>query len=156
MSKRIDSALVWFRNDLRVEDHHGLNQAIAKCDNIIAYYSFNPYHYGENKWGFKKTEKYRTKFLIESIKGLKAALKKLNITLIIDLESPQKTIPEIVKKYQVKYIYLQREWNKEELEEEKEVSKAIEGSISWERHYEQMLFHPEELPFDISQIPEVF
>ena len=90
MSKRIDSALVWFRNDLRVEDHHGLNQAIAKCDNIIAYYSFNPYHYGENKWGFKKTEKYRTKFLIESIKGLKAALKKLNITLIIDLESPQK------------------------------------------------------------------
>ena len=156
MSKRIDSALVWFRNDLRVEDHHGLNQAIAKCDNIIAYYSFNPYHYGENKWGFKKTEKYRTKFLIESIKGLKAALEKLNITLIIDLESPQKTIPEIVKKYQVKYIYLQREWTEEELEEEKEVSKAIEGSISWERHYEQMLFHPEELPFDISQIPEVF
>jgi deoxyribodipyrimidine photo-lyase len=156
MSKRIDSALVWFRNDLRVEDHHGLNQAIAKCDNIIAYYSFNPNHYGKNRWGFKKTEKYRTKFLIESIKGLKAALKKLNITLIIDLESPQKTIPEIVKKYHVKHIYLQREWTEEELEEEKEVSKAIKGSISWERHYEQMLFHPQELPFDITQIPEVF
>ena len=156
MSKKITSALVWFRNDLRVQDHRGLNQAIASYDNVIAYYTFNPNHYCNIRWGFKKTEKYRTKFLIESVKDLKTALKKLNITLVIDLKSPQQTIPEIVKKYQVKSIYLQKEWTKEELDEEKEVSNAIEDKVSWVRHYEQMLFHPEELPFHISQIPEVF
>ena len=118
MSKKITSALVWFRNDLRVEDHRGLNQAIASYDNVIAYYTFNPNHYGNIMWGFKKTEKYRAKFLIESIEYLKAALKKLNITLVIDQRSPQQTIPQLVKKYHVKSIYLQKEWTKEELDEE--------------------------------------
>ena len=156
MSREISSALVWFRNDLRVEDHSGLNRAIKSYEAIIAYYSFNPSHYCNVKWGFKKTEKYRAKFLIESVKCLMAELKKLNITLIIDLKSPQQTIPEIVKKYQVKSIYLQREWTVEEVKEEKEVSDAIDDNINWVRHYEQMLFSPEELPFNISQIPEVF
>ena len=156
MSKKITSALVWFRNDLRVEDHRGLNRAIASYDNVIAYYTFNPSHYGNIRWGFKKTEKYRAKFLIESIDDLKAALKKLNITLVIDLKPPQQTIPQIVKKHHVKSIYLQKEWTQEELEEEKKVSNAIKDKISWVRNYEQMLFHPEELPFNISQIPEVF
>ena len=156
MSKKITSALVWFRNDLRVEDHRGLNQATASYDNVIAYYTFNPNHYGNIRWGFKKTEKYRAKFLIESIEYLKAALKKLNITLVIDLKSPQQTIPQIVKKYHVKSIYLQKEWTKEELDEEKEVSCAIEDKVSWVRNYEQILFYPEELPFNISQTPEVF
>ena len=109
MSKKITSALVWFRNDLRVEDHRGLNRAIASYDNVIAYYTFNPSHYGNIRWGFKKTEKYRAKFLIESIEDLKAALKKLNITLVIDLKTPQQTIHQFVKKYLVKSIYLQKE-----------------------------------------------
>ena len=61
-----------------------------------------------------------------------------------------------VKKHHVKSIYLQKEWTQEELEEEKKVSNAIKDKISWVRNYEQMLFHPEELSFNISEIPEVF
>ena len=57
MSASIESALIWYRNDLRIEDHEGLKNATEKFDRVIAYYSFNPNHYKENKWGFKKTEK---------------------------------------------------------------------------------------------------
>lgn len=156
MSASIESALIWYRNDLRIEDHEGLKNATEKFDRVIAYYSFNPNHYKENKWGFKKTEKYRANFLIESVKNLQESLERLNVTLVVDLKPPHQSIPELIQKYKVRSIYLQKEWTEEEVKEEKEVSAVLDDGIDWIYHYEQMLFHPDDLAFNIAQIPEVF
>lgn len=156
MSENIASVLVWFRNDLRTEDHLGLKKAIATKKRVIAYYSFSPKHYKTTQWGFKKTEKYRAQFLIESIEQLRKALYEMNISLIIDQRAPEDSLADYINRYQVKTIYLQKEWTREELEQEVEVSQKIETSIQWERHYEQFLFHPEDLPFSFDQTPEVF
>ena len=47
------NSLVWFRNDLRVNDHHGLKQAIENSDSVVGFYCFNPDLFVENKLGFK-------------------------------------------------------------------------------------------------------
>ena len=76
--------------------------------------------------------------------------------MIIDTKTPDKALPEWIKKYRVKEIYLQHEWTEEEKKEEKAVLAQIDSNIIWNRYYEQFLFHPSDLPFSRPQIPEIF
>ena len=76
------SALIWLRNDLRIKDHFGFYNAARNCDKIFAYFSFEPDKFEDTKWGFKKTEKFRTLFLIQTLKCLKDELKKKILHLL--------------------------------------------------------------------------
>jgi deoxyribodipyrimidine photo-lyase len=84
--------LVWFKNDLRVADNASLSNAINENDSVIAVYFFDTRQFELNKYGFKTTEKFRAKFNIESVKELKANLKKLNISLLVYNDLPENNI----------------------------------------------------------------
>jgi len=64
---------------------------------------------------FIKTEKYRTQFLIETIKDLKENLKQLNITLFTFFDTPENSIPKIVSQFNIETIYTQKEFTQEEI-----------------------------------------
>ena len=114
MQKKKRIALIWLRNDLRVSDHKGFYKASQECDQIFAYYTFDGRHYKETRWGFKKSEKFRTKFLLETIRELKKELSKKNITLIIDKNYADEGIPKWIEKLLVTDLYFQNEWTHEE------------------------------------------
>jgi len=61
-------ALVWFRNNLRISDNKLLFKASKAHNNIIAYYNFDSNFFKKDRWGFIRTEKFRAKFLIETVK----------------------------------------------------------------------------------------
>jgi deoxyribodipyrimidine photo-lyase len=150
------TALVWFTKDLRLCDNHSLLQALAENERTVAAYCFDPRHFAETKYGFKKTEKFRAKFLIETVENLRKQLQKLNITLLVFHEKPEVIFPKIVKKYKIDTIYCQWEWTSEEVSVLQKVKAALPGSNFIET-YDQFLFHPEDIPFtDFSEIPEVF
>ncbi|MDN3493360.1 DASH family cryptochrome [Winogradskyella bathintestinalis] len=150
-----NSNLIWFRNDLRTVDNAVLCEAQKNGNPLIAVYFFNPNHFAINKSGFKKTEKFRAKFLIESIEDLRAQLNKLNIDLLVFHQQPEEVIPELCKTYNVNFIFLQKEWTSEELHTENAVKSNLD-SINWHKVYNQFLFHPEDLNFEIEQTPQVF
>ena len=83
MQKQKINSLVWFRNNLRVEDNTSLTNAINSSDKIIGLINIDPRNFISTKYGFKKTERFRVKFFLESVKELKNQLEKLNISLII-------------------------------------------------------------------------
>ena len=114
MQKKKRIALIWLRNDLRVSDHLGFYKASQECDQIFAYYTFDERHFKETRWGFKKSEKFRTKFLLETITELKKELSKKNITLIIDKNYADEGIPKWIEKLLVTDLYFQNEWTHEE------------------------------------------
>ena len=60
-------ALLWLRNDLRIDDHFAFSHAAQNCDQLVAYYTFDPDHYKKNRWGFIKTGSFRTQFLVETM-----------------------------------------------------------------------------------------
>ena len=156
MQKRKGKALVWLRNDLRLEDNASFYLATRTHENVTAFYSFDPTHYKETAWGFKKTGAFRAQFLIETIAQLKKDLEAVNISLITTLESPAKGIKEWVEKLGITDIYWQKEWTQEESLCEKEVCDCLDETISIHTHYDQFLFHPEDVPMEINQLPEVF
>ena len=148
--------LVWFRNDLRVHDNESLTNAIQENDTVIAVYCFDPRHLEQTRFGFKKTEKFRAKFLIESVTVLRQNLEKLNITLLVYHQKPEDSIPEIVTQDEINCVYFQEEWTSEEMEVLKNIKSKVSDSVAFRATYNQFLFHPEDLPFEIQSIPNVF
>jgi deoxyribodipyrimidine photo-lyase len=148
--------LVWFRNDLRVVDNESLSKAIAENETVIAVYCFDPRHYEETKYGFKKTEKFRAKFLTETVTELKQNLAKLNITLLVYHQKPENCIDNICKEFDIQNIYLQEEWTREEAKVFTAVKKSVAQSIAFIATYNQFLFHPKDIPFELNAIPNVF
>jgi deoxyribodipyrimidine photo-lyase len=148
--------LVWFRNDLRVHDNESLTNAIQQNDSVLAVYCFDPRHFEKTSFGFKKTEKFRAKFLIESVTALIQNLDKLNITLLVYHQKPENSIPEIVAKNEINTVYFQEEWTSEEMEVLENLKGKVEESVSFKATYNQFLFHPEDIPFAIQSIPNVF
>ncbi|MBQ4804435.1 DASH family cryptochrome [Aquimarina sp. MMG015] len=151
------TGLVWFRNDLRVSDNSSLYKAVSTNDKVIAVFCFDPRLFNLNQYGFRKTEVYRTKFLLESIIELKENLAKLNITLLIYRSRPEQIIPKIIKDHCIDTVYLQKEWTREEVIVSESVrSELNESKVDWIESYDQFLFHPDDIPFDILEIPKVF
>ena len=96
--------LVWFRNDLRVQDNNSLFEASKNKENTIGVYCLDPRQFETNKHGFKKTEKFRAKFLLETLRDLKNNLADLNIPLYIFHDIPEKAIPELIDKHLLKRL----------------------------------------------------
>ncbi|MAW09306.1 MAG: DASH family cryptochrome [Flavobacteriaceae bacterium] len=156
MSKLLDVSLVWYRNDLRVKDHIGLTKAIDSNRQVVAYYNFNPELFKLSNWGFKRTDRFRSKFLIESVIELQKELKKLNISLIIDNRSDERNLLEIIKKLNVKEIFVQREWTRDEVNEENKIFDKFNSNIKVNYSFDQFLYHPNDLKKKIDDIPNVF
>ncbi|MFS4416277.1 DASH family cryptochrome [Maribacter sp. 2307ULW6-5] len=150
------NALIWFRGDLRVLDNSSVTAA-CKDNRAIAVYCFDPRHYDVSPYGFKKTEKFRAQFLIETVTALRNELAQLNITLLVHVDRPEHVIPELVKAHGIQRIYAQEEWTREEKEVTEAVKATLGGGISFKTHYDQFLFHPEDLPFSgFEALPKVF
>jgi len=148
--------LVWFRNDLRVNDNNSLFQACKKSGKVIGVYFLDPRQFEENKYGFKKTEKYRAKFLLETLRNLKNNLAEKNISLLIYRDLPENSIPTLITDYSISTIFLQKEWTKDEVRVNDGVKNQISG-VDFVETYDQFLFHPEDIPYtDFYKIPEVF
>lgn len=150
--------LVWFRNDLRVNDNNSLFEASKNATKVIGVYCLDPRQFETNKHGFKKTEKFRAKFLLETLRDLKNNLASLNIPLYIFHDMPENVLPKLVAEHAIKGIFLQKEWTPDEVLINSNVKdKIIGATINWVETYDQFLFHPDDIPYsDFDKIPEVF
>ncbi|WP_378186532.1 DASH family cryptochrome [Aquimarina sp. W85] len=151
------TALVWFRNDLRMVDNLSLTKATAHHKKVIAIFCFDPRHFKSTSYGFKKTEYYRAKFLLETVEELRDTLQTYNITLFTYFDYPENCIPELIHKHAITEVYLQKEWTHEECIIEANVkNKLPQRAIKWTASYDQFLINPEQLPIPIQSLPRVF
>ena len=154
MSKKI---LVWFRNDLRLHDNEMLVEAIAKSDSILPVYILDHRFFGETKYGTLKTGNIRAQFILESVLGLRNALKQIGGNLLIAEGNPEDIIPQLVQEYEITEVYHHREVAREETH----VSTLVENAL-WKlrinlKHFiGHTLYNKEDLPFPIKDIPDAF
>ncbi|MCX2494007.1 DASH family cryptochrome [Pedobacter sp. PF22-3] len=154
MSKKI---LVWFRNDLRLHDNEMLVEAIAKSDSILPVYILDRRSFGETKYGTLKTGNIRAQFILESVLGLRNALKQIGGNLLIAEGNPEDIIPQLVQEYEITEVYHHREVAREETH----ISTLVENAL-WKlrinlKHFiGHTLYNKEDLPFPIKDIPDAF
>ena len=153
----IKTALVWFKTDLRIEDNETLIKAISQSQYIIPVYCFDESHFETTSYGFKKTGSFRAQFLLEALQDLDTNLKKLGSGLLIVKGKPEIEIPKIVQKYKAKKVFAKREVAFEEKQTEKLVQDELfKLRCELETCSTSTLYHAEDLPFSIKDIPDVF
>ncbi|MBW3469221.1 DASH family cryptochrome [Arthrospiribacter ruber] len=149
--------VVWFRNDLRVHDNAPLFTASQKAEEVIPVYCFDPRWFEDTELGFPKMGSHRVKFLLEAVDNLKESLKDLGSDLIILKGNPEEVLRDFAIEVESDAVY----FSEEVTSEEKKVEAALEQGlwkkgIKTESFWQSTLFHLEDLPFPISQVPEVF
>lgn len=153
----IQTGLVWFKTDLRLEDNETLIKAIAQCEKLICVYCFDDAHYTTTPYGFKKTGNFKTQFLIESLKDLDKSLRAIGSGLLIVKGKPEIEIPKVVKKYKAYKVFAKREVAYEEKQTEKLVQQQLfQLRCEFESFSTSTLYHAEDLPFSITNIPDLF
>ena len=153
----IKTAIVWFKTDLRIEDNETLVKAIAISENVIPVYCFDESHFETTSYGFKKTGSFRAQFLLESLQDLDASLRTLGSGLLILKGKPEIEIPKIVNQFKAQKVFAKREVAFEEKQTEKKVQDELfKLRCELEKISTSTLYHAEDLPFSIKDIPDVF
>ncbi len=154
MSQRI---LIWYRNDLRVHDLLALDEAVQQSAEIIPVYCFDDRLFGKTTFGFPKTGNYRAQFLIESVVDLRDSLQKLGSNLVVRRGLPEEIIPAIAEQLKVDQVCYSKEVTAEEKQVEKQLKKVLLAKkIQVNTYWSVTLYLPEDLPFSIEQIPELY
>ena len=150
------TAIVWFKTDLRLEDNETLIKALAQSDQIIPLYCFDDSHFETTSYGFKKTGSFRAQFLIESLQDLDKNLRQLGSGLIIVKGKPEVEIAKIVQQYKAFKVFAKREVAYEEKNTERLVQNELfKMRCELETFSTSTLYHAEDLPFSIKDIPDV-
>ncbi|XGV96978.1 MAG: DASH family cryptochrome [Leptolyngbya sp. BL-A-14] len=153
--------LIWYRSDLRVHDHEPLYTAIEQAQSadvqILPFYCFDPRQFGQTSFGFPKTGAFRAQFLLESLADLRRSLQALGSDLVVGQGLPEQVIPELVKQLKITAVYYHREVTSEETTVETRLQHALSPlDVACVSFWGHTLFHPDDLPFEISQLPELF
>tara|TARA_B100000989_G_scaffold57579_3_gene39089 strand:- start:1649 stop:2977 length:1329 start_codon:yes stop_codon:yes gene_type:complete len=148
--------LHWFRNDLRLDDNPALSEAL-RGDELLPVVILDDRFWGTDRWGHVKTGPHRTRFLLESVADLKKAIEELGGSLVIRQGLPEKILPNLMKEWSCLTLTAQAEHTPEEMDIETAVASAVSGvggSCQWVEGH--TLFHPDDLPMDIGDIPDIF
>jgi deoxyribodipyrimidine photo-lyase len=150
----INRILIWYRNDLRLHDHQPLVQALQQRAMVIPVYCFDPRQFVTTHWGFAKTGSFRAQFLLESVANLRANLQSLGSDLIICQGKPEEALPNLVQQLEITAVYYHQEVTAEEINVETRLKAAL--PIPCQSFWGHTLYLPEDLPFTIPHLPELF
>ncbi len=149
--------VVWFKTDLRLHDNETLVKAITQGDSIVPVYCFDESHFTNSEFGFQKTGSFRAQFLLESLIDLDNNLRKLGSGLLILNGAPEVEIPKIVSRFKASKVVAKREVAFEERQPESNVQEALfKLKCEFQTFSTSTLYHAEDLPFTIKDIPDVF
>ena len=149
--------MVWFRNDLRLHDHEPFYKATLKFKDVIPVYCFDPRQFHHTCLGFPKTDYFRAKFMIEAVTDLRNSLRKLGSDLIVRIGIPEEIIPEMAKHLKISKVYCSKEITYEEINIENKLESNLWSlGIPLETFWISTLFHPSDIPFPISNVPDTF
>ncbi|MEJ2003617.1 MAG: DASH family cryptochrome [Cyclobacteriaceae bacterium] len=149
--------VVWFRNDLRIRDNEALYKASVQNDVLYPVYIFDPRQFALTDLGFTRFGAHRLRFLLESVSELRDALRSLGTDLIIRTGLPEIILPELIEQAGAQSLYC----SKESITDEKKVETEIEQILRKQKirmnlYWQHTLFHEEDVPWPIRQVPEVF
>ncbi|NET37242.1 MAG: cryptochrome DASH, partial [Cyanothece sp. SIO1E1] len=148
----MSTALLWFRNDLRLTDNLALQAALEQFDTILPVYVFDEQWLIQDQYGFDRTGPFRLQFLLESLQDLKSHLNELGSDLLIRRGKPEQIIPALMEEFDCAQVYASKEYTDEELKVERALEKKVHLTIV----HNSTLIHPDDVVFDIERMPEVF
>jgi deoxyribodipyrimidine photo-lyase len=157
MSQLTESvAVLWFRRDLRVDDHPLLAEALKHHSFVLPFYCFESLEFAPSSWGFSKTGGHRKRFLRESVEALREACRERGSELWVRGGNTADQLAAFAAETGAKTVYAQELLTPEERKVAAAVQTKLPAHCRLKLSPTSSLLHKDDLPFEVSQLPEVF
>ncbi len=141
MIKDSSKSIFWFRRDLRLEDNHGLYQALKREDNVQAIFIFDVNILDK----LNDTRDKRVLFIYYTLKTLKEQLEEKGSTLKVFFGDPI----DFFEQAEVKSVYTNHDYEPYARDRDKKVEKALSSrNIPFYTFKDQVVFEKEEVVKD--------
>jgi deoxyribodipyrimidine photo-lyase len=130
---------------------------MSQSDEIIPVYCFNEATYQTTEYGFKKTGKFRFKFICESLMDLDKSLRERGSGLMVMKGDPSQLLFQLAEAFQVSTIFAKREIAPEEVNLQKRIQQNLSQiNCDLDACNSGTLYRLEDLYASPQQIPDVF
>ncbi len=162
----METALVWFRTDLRVRDNRAL-AAATEAERLLCVYCFDPRTFGSREYGgersfrYEKTGSHRTRFYRGSVEALGASLRGMGNELVVRHGRPEEVVPSLAATIDADVVRFHTAPTAEEQAVEHAVTSEIRdsetrGDTDIEAVWGHTLYHPDDLPVPVADIDDTF
>lgn len=147
-------ALLWFKQDLRLDDHPALQAGLA-AECLLPVYVLDPALLQLNEFGMRRMGVHRARFLLESLVALEAELHQRGSHLLVVIGTPEQVIPQLVAQFNLDQVLTLAEIAPDEQAQVVQVAQQLDP-IALQQLPANNLLRSEELPFSLDQLPSVF
>lgn len=134
---------------------------------LLPVYIFSPRYFARTRFGFPKTGPHRAQFLLETVQDLRRALQQRGSDLVVAQGPPAQVLTMLARQFDVDELWYQEEGGTEEAAEVAQLreelalrGRSAEGyrelPVRLCPHHGQTMYHPDDLPFTIDQMPLVY
>lgn len=153
----MNTALYWFRSDLRLEDNPNFLSACKASDGLLPIYTHAPQE--SLIWGFDRIEQHRQQFLRDALSDLRGQLEQFGSDLL-ELQAPLGSqvraidlVMQAAQHYGIKTIYCEVIHAPEEMQE---LALLKQAGLTVHAELESTMIAVRDLPFAPDAMPDQF
>jgi deoxyribodipyrimidine photo-lyase len=134
--------IFWYRRDLRLEDNHGLFEALKSDKPVLPIFIFD-----ESILSKLPEDDARVTFIHESIEAINATLKKgYNATLATFYGNPETVFKKLIEEYSIDSVYTNRDYEPYALARDKRIESLLsQNNIEFKTYKDQVIFECNEV-----------
>ena len=121
------TALVWFRRDLRLNDHAALHQALTDCDRVYCGFVFDRQILDQLLARGLEADR-RIEFILRALEELDQALRANGAGLIVRHGFADQEIPRLAAELKVDAVYTNRDYEPAAIARDRRVAKQLEAA----------------------------
>jgi deoxyribodipyrimidine photo-lyase len=148
----MNRSLLWFRHDLRLEDHPALHAALVAGGEVLPVYIIDPDQELPGPYGIPRMGAHRAQFLRTCITQLDRQLRAIGSGLQVHRGRPADVLSALATEHQATAVYAQAHHAWEEQQQERAVAAVLPLHLA----APGTLLHPDDLPFELERLPKVF
>lgn len=136
--------IFWFRRDLRLEDNHGLFEALLHSKAVLPIFIFDKTILDE-----LPNDDARVTFIHESLSNINAELTKINKSLAVFYGEPKAIFNQLISENEVDSVYTNHDYEPYALKRDADLSSYfVEKSVAFKTFKDQVIFETNEVVKD--------
>lgn len=134
--------IFWFRRDLRLDDNHGLFEALKSGLPVVPVFIFDPAILRQ----FPNSRDARLTFIHRALVDLNRAFGRYHSSLQVYFSSPEVVFKQLAGKYSIKGVYVNTDYEPAAIERDQKVEKMLQLlGIDFYSFKDQVVFHRDEV-----------
>lgn len=136
--------IFWFRRDLRLDDNHGLYQALCSDEKVIPVFIFDPQILNK----LPKNDA-RVNFIHKALSNINMQLNEVNSSLGVYHGNPIDIFKELIAKHKISEVYTNHDYEPYSIKRDQEVAIFLnKNNIHFKSFKDQVIFEKNEITKD--------